>query len=256
MPALPDFATCKKVGFIVPSSNTVVEPVTYAVFQSLGDGVICLFTRIQVKTVGTDSKSTSQFSTENMIAAAKLLADAQVDAILWNGTSGMWTGGDLDADRRLAETMQQATGVPCSTTTLATFEALGKLDRASIGIAVPYTQSLAEQVKSFFAKAGYGPHTGQVERLDPAPSSNSEIAKSSLEDIRTVVKQCTAHGEQAVVIACTNWPAAAIVDELEKETGALMIDSVLVTIWHALRMIRFKSDGTVSGWGKLMSDML
>jgi len=88
MPSLPDLTNCKKVGFIVPSSNTAVEPITNTIFQSLNAHIICLFTRIQVTTVGIDKKDTSQFSTQTIVEAARLLADARPDAILWNGTSG------------------------------------------------------------------------------------------------------------------------------------------------------------------------
>ena len=88
MAFIPDLATCKKVGFIVPSSNTAVEPITQAIFDALHSNIICIFTRIQVKTTGTDAKSISQFSTETFVDAARLLADAEPDCIMWNGTSG------------------------------------------------------------------------------------------------------------------------------------------------------------------------
>ena len=90
MGSLPDLSTCKKLGFIVPSSNTAVEPITQAIFQSLNSNVICIFTRIQVKTTGTDAKSASQFTTDTFVDAARLLADAEPDCIIWNGTSGMF----------------------------------------------------------------------------------------------------------------------------------------------------------------------
>ena len=98
MPTLPNLATCKKVGFIVPSSNTAVEPITQAIFQSMKTNIICIFTRIQVTTVGTDSKNTSQFSTLKMVDAALLLADAEPDCILWNGTRYDNLGGIIRAD--------------------------------------------------------------------------------------------------------------------------------------------------------------
>ena len=127
---IPDLRTCKKVGFIVPSSNSVVEPTCNAIVHDLNSAsneenqIVCLYTRIRVKTVGTDSSSTSQFSTETLVQAAQLLADAECDAILWNGTSGMWVGTGLAEDEKLAQAMTDATGVPCSTTTIATVTAL------------------------------------------------------------------------------------------------------------------------------------
>ncbi|TKA31825.1 hypothetical protein B0A50_01904 [Salinomyces thailandicus] len=232
MPAIPDLATCKKVGFIVPSSNTAVEPITQSIFQSLNANIICLFTRIQVKTVGTDASSTSQFSTETLVAAAKLLADAQADAILWNGTSGMWVGTGVEADEQLAKAMQDATGIPCSTTTLATVQALRGCRAKRIGIAVPYDDALAEMVAKFFKGLDRTFEVTMTACLKPTPASNLEIARSALQSIRGVIRQAGAKRKaEAVVVACTNWPAAFLVDELEKELGTVIVDSVVVTVW-------------------------
>ncbi|KAK5130669.1 hypothetical protein LTR08_001830 [Meristemomyces frigidus] len=252
MPTLPDLATCKKVGFIVPSSNTAVEPITQAIFQSLNSNIICIFTRIEVKTVGTDASSTSQFSTETMIAAARLLADAEPDAIIWNGTSGMWVGSGLEADKKLAKAMEDATGIPCSTTTLATIEAMSLFEVDTIGIAVPYDKALAKKVEEFF-KTDYA--VSVTRHMDPAPSSNLGIAKSSLDDIRSLVRGAAANGEaKAVVVACTNWPAAGLVEELEQELNVVILDSVVVSVWMGLRKAKFQ--GQAVHWGRLMRESL
>ena len=252
MPSLPDLATCKKVGFIVPSSNTAVEPITNAIFQSLNSNIICLFTRIQVKTVGTDANSTSQFATETMVEAACLLADAQVDAIVWNGTSGMWVGHGLEADKKLARAMQDATGIPCSTTTLATIVALERLNVKRLTIAVPYTEALTAKLVEFYTGCGY--HVAAAERLENTPSSNLEIAKSSEESISRVIERCVSSQAHAVIVACTNWPASGSVEKLERKHGVPIVDSITVTAWWALCMVDYR--GSVSGWGKLLLEML
>lgn len=238
----------------MPSSNTAVEPITQAIFQSLDSNIICIFTRIQVKTVGTDAHSTSQFSTEAMVAAARLLADAECDAIVWNGTSGMWVGTGIEADKQLAKAMQDATAIPCSTTTLATVEALEACKAEVIGIAVPYDQALTDMVTKFFRGLAY--RVPKAARLSTTPISNLEIAKSSADEMRDVIKDA-AGGEakaQAVVVGCTNWPAASLAEELEKALDVVVVDSITVTVWFGLRLAGYR--GAVSGWGRLMSDML
>ncbi|KAK5127132.1 hypothetical protein LTR85_008492 [Meristemomyces frigidus] len=254
MPSFPDLATCKKVGFIVPSSNIAVEAITQAIFQSLNSNIICIFTRIQVTTLGTDANSTSQFSTETLVAAARLLADAQPDAIIWNGTSGMWVGTGIEADRNLAKAMQDATGIPCSTTTLATVEALELCKAKTVGIAVPYSQALTDRVAEFFTGLGYG--ISSSARLEPVPASNAEIAKSSAGDMREVITNAAGAETRAhaVVVGCTNWPAAGLVEELEKALDVVVVDSIVVTVWSGLRMAGYS--GAVSGWGKLVAEML
>ena len=249
MVSLPNLATCKKIGFIVPSSNTAVEPITQAIFQSLNENVICIFTRIQVKTVGTDAKSASQFSTETMVEAAQLLADAAPDCIVWNGTSGMWVpGASLEVDRKLAQAMQDATGIPCSTNTIATVEALEYLKAKRVAIAVPYAEPLTAKVAEFFTGCGYD--VTAAERLEQTPSSNLDIARSRMGDIEAVIKRCGFSGCDAIIVACTNWPASGLVHELEQELEIPIIDSINVTAWWALRTIALDGSHTPE-WGRL-----
>jgi len=254
MHSLPDLATCKKIGFIVPSSNIAVETITIAIFQSLKDAnIIPIFTRIRVKTVGTDVSSTSQFSTETMIAAAELLADAGADTILWNGTSGMWMGTGLEADQALAKAMHNATGVPCSTTTLATVAALEQLKVKRIGIAVPYKQDLAEVVRDFFATTGHGWEISALTAQVPAPDSNIEIAKSNPSQIEELIVKA-GNGAEAVIVACTNWPGAVTTESAERKmAGPVVVDSIVVTVWQGLRMVEYES--AVDGWGRMFREL-
>jgi hypothetical protein len=58
-------------------------------------------------------------------AAARLLADAEVHSIVWNGTSGAWLG--IAQDRAICAAITAATGIPATTTTLALLDALSLL---------------------------------------------------------------------------------------------------------------------------------
>lgn len=244
-----NFASSRKLGLIIPSSNTVAEPLTNAILSAIPN-LSVHYTRVSVTTLGTDSASTTQFSASAMIAAAQLLADAHVDAILWNGTSGMWIGTDLDAEVRLGEEMSQATGIPCSTTTIATVEALKYLGVRTISLAAPYSAAMMDKLGSFFEACGY--EIAGTSRLEQVPPSNLEIAKTSDGDIRAAVRNAYHEATEAVVVACTNWPAAPLVDDLEKEEhGKFILDSVVVTAWWGLKALSMKT--TVEGWGKLMS---
>lgn len=256
---IPNLAICKKLGFIVPSSNTVVEPTCNAIIASANAStatqVLCLYTRIPVKTVGTDSNSTSQFSTVTLVQAAQLLADAECDAILWNGTSGMWVGKGLEEDERLAREMSDATGVPCSTTTLATVTALREKGWKRISLAVPYAEALTQKLEDFFKGCGF--EILRSERLQETPPNNLGIGKCPLRDIEQVIRRAwgdSTHPD-AVVVACTNWAGAGLVQQLEMpaDLGATVVDSITVTVWMGLRMMGWK--GGFEGWGALMQNI-
>lgn len=186
--------------------------------------------------------------------AARLLADADVDAIVWNGTSGMWVGTGLAEDRELAKAMAKATGVPCSTTTVATIEVLEALGVKEIAIAVPYHAALTARVEEFFTNVGY--NVVSTARMQRSPTSNLEIAKSEIDEIRNVIINSVSQKRDvgAVIVACTNWPASGLVEELESDLDAPIVDSIIISTWWALRMIGHQ--GSVSGWGRLLRDLL
>ena len=109
-----------RIGMIVPSSNTCLEPMTY---RMLGDrqDVTVHSARIPVTRIALDGDSDRQFDTATMLAAAELLATADVDVIAWNGTSGSWLGPDHD--REVTEAITRHTGILATTSTLAYLDA-------------------------------------------------------------------------------------------------------------------------------------
>jgi maleate isomerase len=249
MPVLPDLSKATKIGFIVPSSNSAVEPITQAIFESYGEAnIIPLFTRLRVRTVGTDAASTSQFSAEAITGAASLLADAKVATVVWNGTSGQWNGGTLQDEHELAGAMFDEIGRECSTTTMAMVAALKAHAVKKVSIAVPYSEELAAKAAKFYSNEGYEVLTTQ--RLEPTPKNNIEIAKSTSEDIKDVIRRCAVPGCEAILVSCTNWPATALVEELEKELDVMIIDSISATAWWPMLMIGCKK--SVKGWGRLL----
>ena len=62
-----------------------------------------------------EEHSLAHFNLDPMLRAATLLADAGMNAIAWNGTSGAWRG--LDADYELCEAITRDTEVPATTST-------------------------------------------------------------------------------------------------------------------------------------------
>ena len=84
-----------RLGMLTPSSNTVLEPLTAAMLADLPD-TSAHFGRFRVLKISMEDDALSQFTNEPMLAAAELLADAQVQSICWNGTSSGWLGFDTD----------------------------------------------------------------------------------------------------------------------------------------------------------------
>jgi maleate isomerase len=73
-----------KLGVIVPSSNTALEPLTHAIVASISTPerpITVHFTRIPVTQLNMSAGSNLQFSHETLLAAGRLLVDAKVSVL-------------------------------------------------------------------------------------------------------------------------------------------------------------------------------
>lgn len=100
----------KRIGMIVPSSNTVVEPICSRIFSCMEDVVTVHYSRLEVVNVSLDDNSTGQFAVDMMLRAADQLAQANVDAIIWNGTAGSWLG--IERDREMCQRIEEKQKFP------------------------------------------------------------------------------------------------------------------------------------------------
>src|SRR5579871_236809 len=110
-----------RLGMLTPSSNTVLEPITTAIIGGLPE-VSVHFARFPVTEISLRDGALGQFDPEKILQAARLLADAQVHVIGWNGTSSGWLG--FESDERLCRLITEATGIPATTSVLALNEIL------------------------------------------------------------------------------------------------------------------------------------
>ncbi|HWF74160.1 MAG TPA: hypothetical protein VG186_12485 [Solirubrobacteraceae bacterium] len=235
----------RKLGHITPSSNTVLEPLTALMSRDYDDRLSHHFTRIKVEAITLERRHTDQFSPEALLAAAELLSDAAVDAIVWNGTSGAWTG--IEAERELCALISERTGVPSSTSTLAQLEVMTRFGFERCGLAVPYTDDVAERIAEVYARAG----VHAVSSANAGISGNREFALVSEDDIRTLVRGADSPAADCILLVCTGVAGAQLVAELEDELGKPVFDSVAVILWKALRMVGI--DPHLHGWGCLLA---
>jgi maleate isomerase len=234
----------KKVGHITPSSNTVLEPLTACIADACSQSVSHHFARIKVEAISLEPRYAGQFTAAPMLAAAELLADAHVDAILWNGTSGGWSG--IDADHELCALIEDHTGIPASTSTLAQLEAMSSHGITSFGLAVPYTDDVTARIVDVYGEAGFY----AVATANAGLSTNRDFAYLTEDDVRSLVRAADHDDAQCVLVVCTGVAAAPLIAELEAELGKPIIDSVAVVLWKGLRMVGAPID--LRGWGSLL----
>jgi maleate isomerase len=240
---MPSTTRPRRIGMIVPSSNTCLEPQTYRILGVRTD-VTVHFTRIPVTRIALDDSSDRQFDPAVMREAARLLATADVDVIAWNGTSGSWLGSAHDQD--LVQEITGATGIPATTSTLAYLEAFRTFSTERIALFTPYTDDVNHQVIASYEREGIK----TVDHLALGLSDNESFARVTADEMRPGSLELAAAAPDALVYLSTNLYGANITAEIEDATGVPVLDSVAVTLWHALRLAG--APLLDPRWGKLL----
>jgi maleate isomerase len=234
-----------RIGMIVPSSNTCLEPQTYRILGDRQD-VTIHSTRIPVTRIALDDSSDKQFDSSVMRASAELLATANVDVIAWNGTSGSWLGASHD--HALVREITDATGIPATTSTLAYLEAFASFSTERIGLFTPYTADVNEAVIASYAREGI--KTIDHRHLDL--TDNESFGRVTDEEMLPGSLELAAAHPDALVYLCTNLYGANITADVEARTGVPVLDSVAVTLWHALKLAG--APLLDPQWGRLLAD--
>lgn len=243
--------TGKRVGMLTPSSNTVLEPYTSAMFAPFGDAASAHFGRFRVVEISMSGASQSQFTDAPILEAARLLADAKVDLIAWNGTSASWLG--LEKDRALCAMITAETGIPATSTSLAYEHLFKGMGLSTLGLVTPYLSEVQHLIVAQYATQGITVTADA--RLEE--KVNHAFATYSAEQIAGLIRDVATAKPQAISILCTNFRGAPHAQSLEAETGIPILDSVSVTAAHCLRELGL-DPARVTNWGsvfRLFSDL-
>lgn len=214
-----------RLGMFTPSSNTVLEPATAALLAATPH-ITAHFQRLRVLSITLEGGSTGQFDAAPMVAAAEMLADAKVHALCWNGTSGAWLG--LEADRAICAAVTAATGIPCTTATLALHDALHALGARRVGLVTPYLGSVQAAILANLHAEGFTT-AGERHLEDPG---NYSFADHPSALVTRLVQEVAAEGCDAIAIHCTNFRG---LDAAATVPGVAVLDSVAVALWGAMR---------------------
>jgi maleate isomerase len=231
------------LGMLTPSSNTILEPISQAMVADLPE-VSVHFSRFKVTEIALSPGALAQFDDSEILRAAELLAHAKVDVIGWNGTSSGWLG--FDADVRLCERITSATGIAATTSMLALNEVLASTEVKQLGFVTPYRDDVQDRILTNYRALGLAcrgeRHLGLQNNF-----SFSEVTRQQIADMtRTVAREAP----QAIAVICTNLNAAWLVDELEREIGIPIYDTIATVIWKSLILAGVDPSG-VTGWGRL-----
>ena len=234
-----------RIGMITPSLNTVLEPVTHAMLEDLPD-VTAHFSRVRVTHISLGEDAAAQFADEPMLTAARLLADARVHAICWNGTAGSWLGPD--ADRRLCEAITRETGIPATSATLALAELFRSRGIKRYALVTPYEGALQEAIIETYGREGF--ECVAERHFDSGDAFG--YASIPPADTEGMIRAVVGAEPEAIAAVCTNLKGAPHAAQIEAESGRPVYDSVAVALWGALALAGV-DPSRIGGWGEIFS---
>jgi maleate isomerase len=207
--------TCR-VGLMIPSSNTMMEP----------DFARVLTPRATVHTArmfmeDTTAEGEYRMLDEFAMGAARDLATARPDVVVFGCTSaGALRGNGYDDE--LCARISEVTGVPTISTIRSVRTAIGESGAVRIGVITPYVAELNEKIKASIEADGV-----QVERIDGLDmTENFAIARIEPDDIIDFAVRTLAGLDIELVFAsCTNFGAMAAIPGLSERLGLPVVTS-------------------------------
>lgn len=232
------------VGTITPSGNTVVERVSLAILADFPE-VSVHFSRTPV--AGSRDPFPDSYDLDGMLGAARLLADAGLAAMVWNGSKAANIG--LAHDRALCHDIERLTGVRAGTSMLALDDALRRRGFERIALVSPYAADYQAKSIARLGAEGYS----IVADAHGGRSDNLSFAAIPPEEIAAMVRGVASARPSAIVTLCTNFAAAPVVPGLEAELRIPIFDTVALGVWELLRLAGVpRTPG--ARWGQLFAD--
>ncbi len=232
----------RRIGLLVPSSNTTMEPEFY---RALPSGVTLHVARLFLTKI--EAASILEM-VRDLESQSRNLASADVDVIVLGATAPSLLKG-LGYDRELIKIIETTTGKRATTTSTALIEALRYLGVSRVVLGSAYDENVNAIAKSFLEASGVeviGAHgLALVDNLAVGRLEDS----SAYQLARTIDRP----DAEAIVLACTNWKTMDAIERLERELGKPVVSTTQVSLWAALRAIG-GIDG-VPGYGQLLRDL-
>ena len=227
-----------RYGLIIPSSNRMAEPHA-ARFNP--DGVQACATRIRM--TGPHFMPLEDLLPK-VAEAAAILSDATCDSIVFHCTANSMSEG-LDGEKRIAEAIEDATGLTAATTASATMAAFEVLGANRVVLVSPYARAAHEHEIEFLEEAGC--EIVGEKNLDLGGSTAYSAMRPS--EWTETLRGMKNDRADIYFASCANIRAIEALEDMEEILGAPVVTSNQLVIWQALRLAGINDP--VPGLGRL-----
>jgi maleate isomerase len=239
----------KRIGLVVPSTNTTVQPETDALRVP---GVTCHTGRVTIKERPLNTEEAfnehMQMMRDGMGTAIDQIMTAGLDHIIMGIALETFWGGVAAANKLQADLTQRA-GVGVTMGSTAMVAALKAFGARNIAILTPHQPRGDEMVKAYFLEAGL-----DVVRLKGLKCQTPRmIAQVPQQDIRNALRELDGPDVEALLAVGTALPSSAVAAEAERWLNKPVIAVNTVSFWDALR--RCGIIDRVQGHGRVLEEL-
>lgn len=238
----------KRIGLIVPSSNTNVEPDCLMLAPT---GVTIHSARsggYDVKAI-PNSAEMRKFVRQSVDQNCKDLMDARVDVIAYGCTSATLSDGP-EFDAAFCQRLTDLTGCPAVTTAGALVEAIKHIGASRVAFTSPYVKALSAESVQYLTDS----HVDVVNEVafDRELDSLEQNALTPQDAYEMALKADHRYA-QAIVISCTDYRALEAVPAIEALLGKPVITSNQALMFVCLKRLGLPHHGLPAG-GRLFTN--
>jgi maleate isomerase len=225
---VPAIETGARVGLLVPSSNTVMEP---DFWRALPPGATLHTARMYLE--DTTPEGESRMLDEHMLPAARDLATARPDLIVFGCTSaGALRGNDHDAE--LCRRISDLSGVPTVSVIASVRRAIAASGARRVGVVTPYVEALNRRIAESIQADGV--EVSAIAGL--GISDNFEIARVPVAEICDFAERALRGAPvDLAFVSCTNFPAVSALPALQRRLGLPAVTSNQAAIAAVLGLL-------------------
>ena len=212
-----DYGSPKRVGLIVPSTNTVMEPDLY---RHLPNNVTVHTSRMLLEgsvTVEAEELMLDVYLPE----CARQIGTLQPDVVVFGCTSAGALRGPA-YEQELAEEISRATGAPTVTIMGAVVEELRRLEFNSVAVLTPYSEEINDTIKDSLEASGFTvPYINGMDvrgAFNIAAVTPAEIIEYTREQLKGVESDC-------LFVSCANLRSVEVLGELRAVAGRPVLTS-------------------------------
>jgi maleate isomerase len=227
-----------RVGFIIPTSNRMVEPQAQ---RYLPADVTPHFTRIRM--TNRHSAPIGELAAR-IVDAAEMLAESRCDVIALQCTGTSMSGG-VEGEKTVMAAMEKATGRPAVSAASSVMAALGAVGARRIVFLSESEQAGHDKKLRFLREAGL--HIVGTKAVGLSGTDEYCVTPPKRWFDETMAMRDDS--ADAYFVSCANIHSIDVIEELEGALGRPVVTSNQAAFWNALRVAGVRDD--LPGLGRL-----